>query len=119
MKHEPCIVLKEIYRTIEKKNNERYNICDTICSGIKPIMNKYIDKIKESPPRNDITMDELKTAMTSLGFKFRNCSGSHVVFMHKERHDLYASVPSPHGGKKGIKPVYIKNIQKLIEELEE
>lgn len=82
-------------------------------------MNKKVNLLMEIPPRNDITMDELKSAMESLGFKWRHCKSSHVVFMHKDRHELYTVVPTPHNGKKVIKEAYIKIIQQLIKQLEE
>ena len=82
-------------------------------------MNKNVELVKEVPPRNDIKMTELISAVEALGFKTRNGKGSHVVITHKEQKELFTVVPSPHGGNNCVKKCYIKQIQELIKQLEE
>ena len=82
-------------------------------------MNKNVELIKEKPPRTDIKMKELISAMESLGFNYRNKGGSHVVFQHNRQKDLITVVPIPHGGSNCVKQCYIKNIQQMIELIEE
>lgn len=80
-------------------------------------MSKNTELIREMPPRNDIKMDELISAMRQFGFLVRFAKGSHVIFKHPIKTYLYTVVPIPHGGSNCVKVIYIKKIQSLLREL--
>lgn len=82
-------------------------------------MNKNVSLIKEKPPRNDIKIKELLSGLEALGFEIRQGKGSHIIIKHKKRKDLYTTIPIPHGGNNCVREAYIRNIQRLIELLEE
>lgn len=81
---------------------------------------KLINKIREKPPRNDITFDEVCSALSELDFSVKRIKGSHAIFKSKDYPEIhFDSVPIPHGGSNCVKRGYIKNIQKMLEEIDE
>lgn len=80
--------------------------------------NKNVIRLKETPPRNDMTFAEVKAALESLGFVVDRINGSHYIFKHNSLNIHGLVVPKPHGKNKCVLRTYIKKIQELINEIE-
>lgn len=81
--------------------------------------NKSLLKLREKPPRKDITFDELKSGLESYGFVVDRINGSHYVFKYPPDSRVPSLVvPKPHGGSNSVKRVYIKELLDRIEEIE-
>ena len=72
---------------------------------------RYIQKMRNNP--NGWRIESLEAIAKSLKMRIRKSGGSHVVFLH-ESSDLIVTVPA----KRPIKPVYIKEFIKLIDDID-
>ena len=81
--------------------------------------NKIRNRIMSIPPKRDITVEELDKFLRQNGFELsRTAKSSHPLYVHKKYKDLIVGFANPHP-RKEIKINYIKNIQSVIEMLEE
>lgn len=76
-------------------------------------MSKF-DKLLQRMRRNprDFTIDEIAKVPEHFGFVKRTTSGSHVTFSHNALSEIL-TVPA----HKPIKPIYVKKLLKLIDEV--
>ena len=58
---------------------------------------KLLKKFTETPPKNDLTYDELETLLESLGYQKVEGSGSRVKFFNNSLRDLIL-LHKPHPG---------------------
>lgn len=73
-------------------------------------LEKLIAKMRNQP--QGWTIQDVEKVAVHFGFTKRTTSGSHVTFSH-EQHAHILTVPA----HKPIKPVYIKRLFKLIDEV--
>lgn len=73
---------------------------------------KLLSKILEKPPRNDITIAEIKAAAKLLGFEVCG-GGKHPVHLYHKKSGKIIPIPL-HGNIVGA--VYIKQIAKIYED---
>lgn len=71
---------------------------------------KLLEQIKNNP--KNVNFETIKKLLTKLGYGYRNSGGSHYVF----NKDNYPTITIPYN--KPIKAVYVKQVIRLIEELE-
>lgn len=84
----------------------------------KKYNNKCVDKLLTVPPLCTITMNDLLSALKTMGFIVESINGSHYKFSHPACPEVVIPVvPKPHGGKKEVKRGYIRNIQESIIEI--
>jgi len=76
---------------------------------------KLLKKFNTVPPRSDLTYDELKTLLESLGYKKIEGSGSRVKFFNEEIRDLIL-LHKPHPGNI-INKATIKDVQKKLKNI--
>ncbi|MCE2928484.1 MAG: type II toxin-antitoxin system HicA family toxin [Candidatus Caenarcaniphilales bacterium] len=72
---------------------------------------KLLSQVKENP--KNVTVTELIKLMELIGFSFRRGSKNHYIFYYQSK---TICVAPPHPGKH-IKPVYVKECLKAIEEI--
>ncbi len=72
---------------------------------------KIIEKMRNNPL--DWRVEDIEKVASHYGFAKRTTSGSHATFSHKKLIHII-TIPA----RRPIKPVYVKNFLKLIDELE-
>lgn len=78
---------------------------------------KLRKRIMSNPPKRDITPDELDTFLKNNDFELiRNANSSHPMYRHTKFTKLVVGFGNPHP-KKEVLVCYVRNIQKVIEEL--
>lgn len=73
---------------------------------------KLLLKFLTVPVRNDLTFNELKYLLLSLGFEFKEGKGSRVKFLHKER-KLIVSTHKPHPSPELCED-FIRDVQQIL-----
>jgi hypothetical protein len=73
---------------------------------------KLLLKFLTVPVKNDLTFDELKTLLLSLGFEYKEGKGSRVKFFHKER-KLIVSTHKPHP-RPELCEDFIRDVQQIL-----
>jgi len=76
---------------------------------------KLIKKFLETPPKRDLTFNELKTLLLSCGFIKIDGTGSAVKFYNKEQ-DVLINLHKPHPSDI-LKAYLIKQIQVKLKEV--
>lgn len=74
-------------------------------------IDKLLKKMRNNPL--DWRIEDVEKLASHFGFFVRKTSGSHVTFSHKKLQQIL-TIPA----RKPIKPIYIKNLLKIIEQLE-
>ncbi len=72
---------------------------------------KLLRQMRNNP--RDWRMDDIERIANHYGLQCRKASGSHVTFTHSTLWEIL-TIPA----RKPIKPIYIKRLLKMIEELE-
>ena len=72
---------------------------------------RLLNSVRTSPKH--VSLTELIKLMELVGFSWRRGSKNHYVFYYKS---ITLSVAPPHSGR-FVKPVYVKNCLKAIEEV--
>ena len=81
---------------------------------------KLRERIMCIPPKRDITFEELDLFLRNNGFILkRNAQSAHPMYAHNKYKELTAEFAKPHGNTNEVRPTYIKNIQRVIEQLED
>ncbi|SHM41873.1 hypothetical protein SAMN05660826_00962 [Caldanaerovirga acetigignens] len=76
---------------------------------------KLYFKIKNNP--KDVMFDELRTLMTKVGgFNDRPGKGDHWIFTHPDFPDIRIVIDT-RGGRKPLKPIYVKKCMKYFDEV--
>ena len=76
---------------------------------------KLLNRFLETPPKKNLTFNELETLLLSCGFSKIDGAGSAVKFYHKDK-DLLINLHKPHPSN--ILKVYIiKQIQTKLKEV--
>lgn len=73
---------------------------------------KLLKKFLSTPVRNDLTFDELKTLLISLGFEVKEGKGSRVKFFHTEK-KLMISMHKPHP-RPELCEEFIRDLQQIL-----
>jgi hypothetical protein len=76
---------------------------------------KLFDKFLQKPPKKDLTFNELKTLLLSLGYIELQGDGSRVKFYHQVTKDII-SLHKPHPSPV-LKIYVIKMVQNKLQEL--
>ena len=76
---------------------------------------KLIKKFQTNPLPNDIDFSDFKKYLEMYGFRLISVKGSHNLFTHDDIKEPYV-IPTVNGRK--VKPYYLKQINKIIKELE-
>lgn len=82
-------------------------------------VNAIITALKQK--KRNTRCNDLKQALESLGFEVRDGKrGGHKVFIHPNLHEFDSgSFNCDHGKNPQIKPIYVQNIIKVLEEFKD
>lgn len=76
---------------------------------------KLLNRFLETPPRSDLTFDDLESLLGKMGFSKIDGSGSAVKFYHQEK-DVLINLHRPHPGNE-LKTYLVKQIQQKLKEV--